>query len=117
MIIYGTRRVPKTEEFSSPIQCPHCLQTAPLLVVGCVEYFYLYGIPFFGWKKVVYICSKCQKTLSEFSQYDEDLNVVMPSEAKEISQQVKNQVRVPWYYFSGLILIAGFIIFAYLSSM
>lgn len=117
MIIYGSRRNPQIELLTEAIQCPHCLQSAPILVVCCLEYFHLFYIPFFGWKSATFICSDCQKVLTAGSaQYSGDLPVIIPKAAIEVYQKLKTQVRIPWYYFSGLILLTGALLMAVLSN-
>ena len=113
IVIYGKKRVPQRQISSGHIQCPHCLQTAPIIVVGCVEYFHLYYVPFFGWKSVVYQCSDCQKNLKEgfLGRFDGDLSVQIPAEVKALSSDLLPQVGIPWYYFSGLIIIV--VVFGY----
>jgi len=117
MIIYGKKRRPQISELSEEIQCPHCLQNVPILVVGCVEYFHLFYIPFFGWKSTVYLCSDCEKTLKAgIGRYQGDLAVAIPREAAAISEKIKPQVRIPWYYFVGSLLLAGALLLLAVSS-
>src|SRR5262245_49110181 len=115
MIIHGTRRLPQIQQVSKPITCPHCLQLAPIVVVGCVEYFHIYWIPFFGWRSAVYLCSVCQKSLVQGHRYSSDLAVKIPPEAKAISDSLLPQLKRPWYHFLGLIIILAFLVFGLLG--
>ena len=108
ILIHGRKRSPQKQITSAAVRCPHCLQNAPISVVGCSEYFHLYYIPFFGWKSTVYMCSGCEKILTErrIGTYDNDLTVTIPTEAKELSKQLMPNVKIPWYYFIGFPLVA-----------
>jgi hypothetical protein len=115
IIIYGKKRKPLSKMSAGIVQCPHCLQAAQVIAVACVNYFYIYWIPLFGWKSPVYFCSICQKSLlparARGSRYKNDLIVSIPAEAQAAYQMLAPQARIPWYYFSGLILMALAIVF------
>lgn len=102
MVIHGSRRVPQIQDVSAPVKCPHCLQYAPVLVVGCAEYYHVFWIPLFAWKTAVYLCAACQKTLVEGRGYSGDLRVSISPDAKALAASTLPRVRLPWYYFIGL---------------
>ena len=118
LLIYGKKRTPKMQIVSAPMQCPHCLQSAPIGVITCAEYFHLYYIPIFGWKSVVFNCTSCERSLKEgvFGRYESDLRGKLPEEVKLLAIQLLPQTKIPWYYFTGLILIVVFLLFAIISK-
>jgi hypothetical protein len=80
--------------------------------VACVNYFHIYWIPLFGWKSPVYFCSLCQRALLPQRQYSGDIVVGVPLEAETAYQMLAPEVGIPWYYFSGLILVACAVAYA-----
>ena len=116
MIVFGTRRKPLNQKSAGAVQCPHCLQAVQVIAVVCGNYFHIFWIPLFGWKSPLYFCSNCQKSLlpdrSVGSRYSKDLVVNIPAEAQATYRALAPQIRIPWYYFSGLVLLAVAIIYS-----
>ena len=119
IIYYGTKRRAANQKSAGVVQCPHCLQASHVIAVACVNYFHLYLIPFFGWKSPLYYCATCQKALlpkgAARSRYGKEVVVNVPAEAQAVYHSIAPETRVPWYYFSGLILSALALAFVMLS--
>jgi hypothetical protein len=118
LIIYGKKRVPRVQLSSAAMKCPHCYESCPIVVLGCSEYFYLYWIPFFGWKSAVCYCSNCERTLKDgyFGRYDKDLSVKIPEEARRLAQQLRSEVHVPWYYYAGSATVVALVLYAMMAT-
>jgi hypothetical protein len=118
ILIHGKKRVPRALENSLASRCPHCFQDCPIVVAGCSEYFHLYGIPFFGWKSVVYHCSNCRRSLKDgrLGRYGKDLSVKVPAAARQLGEKIRSQVTIPWYYFAGPILVIAYVAYAVLPK-
>jgi hypothetical protein len=118
-IYYGKKRRALNQQSAGVVQCPYCLQVSHVIAVVCLNYIHIYWIPFFGWKSPLYFCATCQKALlpkgATGSRYRTDLVVSVPAEAQAVYQTLSPEARVPWYYFSGLILSALAFAFVLLS--
>ncbi len=94
MIIYGWRdKVIKTYE-DSHIKCKECGSYSQVFIV-LQSYFHIFWIPFFplGRKKVVCQCVECEDASNT-----------------ERLDHYRSVTRTPFYLFTGVLLIAGFLL-------
>lgn len=102
MVVYGwNSKVLKEAPFNGH-ECPSCKNQATHIVVFG-SYFHIFWIPFFPYRKSLkIICDNCQLDQK-------------PKEASEevrlLAKQLKSQVRLPFYMYSGIGIITALILF------
>lgn len=102
MIIYGHRATKTSHQNLFGIKCPHCESRDSLEMYTFSRYAHIFWIPLFPYKKeAVTQCNHCKQTLTkkEFSP-----------ELLEKYDEVKTQVKTPYWQFAGSALIVLLII-------
>ena len=101
MIIYGTRaKVTKTEFIAEP--CPNCNNANSVQMNVIQKWAHIFWIPFFPIGKTgVSQCMHCQQVL-KLQQ--------MPASFRLSYDNMKSDVRIPIWTFSGMLLIAIIVI-------
>lgn len=106
MIIFGTNSKNLKQAPLEAYECPNCKTKNSVLAI-IADYFHLFWIPVFPYKKTTYIvCQQC-----EFSQTESKL----PPELKAKVKSLKSAVSLPKYMFSGsvlLVIAAAFIFYS-----
>lgn len=112
MVVYGWKSKVLKEALFNGHQCPRCQnQSTHIVVFG--SYFHIFWIPFFPYRKnLKIICDSCQ--------LDQKPKEVTP-ELRKLTKQLKSQVRLPFYMFSGVgiitLLIGYFAVTAFLDDL
>lgn len=102
MVVYGwNSKVLKEAPFNGH-QCPSCKNEATHIVVFG-SYFHVFWIPLFPYRKYLrIICDNCQ-----LDQKPKEVS----EEVRTLAKQLKSQVRLPFYMYSGVGIITALIIF------
>lgn len=107
-MIYGWRcfRKPHTT-FYQDIVCGHCKSKGIYLYLY-IRYLHIGFIPFFPLAKILQsTCQNCHHTLAF---------ATMPEQLRALALETKKSVSYPWYAFSGLIIVALFIVYGAISG-
>lgn len=100
MLIYGTRYTPLAEA-PLPSACIHCGKEGTLTLTIEKSYLHVFFIPFYPKSRVgASTCSHCKQTLG----WDE-----MPDNYRAGMMALGSTVRNPWWHWSGLVLLIGFV--------
>ena len=102
MIIYGHRATKTSHQNLFGIKCPHCESRDTLEMYTFSRYAHIFWIPLFPYKKeAVTQCNHCKQVLTkkEFS-----------SELLSKYDEVKANIKTPYWQFAGTALIALLII-------
>lgn len=103
MIIYGTNSSQRAASAEEHLKCTSC-NNGPVVLATFARYAHIYWIPLFSIGKSTYSkCSHCHLELEEKE---------MPTDFQESVVRQKGEASIPFWHFSGLILIILGIIFA-----
>ena len=84
----------------SGASCPSCSVTESLFVVGFIRYAHVWYIPFVpGGKRTIVVCSHCQ-----YAMQGREIPVNVASQV----QQYREELKYPWYYWIGLMIMVCF---------
>ncbi|MGB4774847.1 MAG: hypothetical protein WBP45_06730 [Daejeonella sp.] len=110
MIIFGLSSEKQVEHFELiGSSCPSCSKAESLRAIGFIRYAHVWYIPMFpGGKRAVAICSHCQYCMQGRE---------IPANIASQLQQCREEIKYPWYYWSGLMVIAGIGLFGSLLSL
>lgn len=101
MIIFGTRgKVLNSRDNTATFNCSHCNSANTVNSFQSFRYFHIFWIPVFPYSNsIVTQCSHCKSV-----KYQKELN------SQELDKiKSKTNTKVPFGYFTGLILIGLFI--------
>lgn len=98
MIVYGTGGKELGEKLITNEKCPHCGEINKIYLHGFSRYVHLFWIPIFPYsKKTISICHNCENEIPK--------EQASASLLDKISLE-KSSFKIPFYHFSGIILIA-----------
>ena len=98
MIIFGTRERKLGRAELPGHSCGYCDSRGTLFAQACTMYFHIFWIPVFPYAKRVYsVCSHCRQSLTRYQ---------MPPDLNATAMVVGRELKAPWYYYTGLILLA-----------
>jgi hypothetical protein len=104
MIFFGLSKPKKT--VVKPLgmaSCPDCREEGYLDVFGYARYFHLYWIPMFSIGKSIRTnCRNCDTTFK---------GEKMPKAAAIYADELKKEVKIPFWHFSGIGVVVGLIFF------
>jgi hypothetical protein len=95
MLIYGWKTKTLKEAPFNGEACANCKGTERFIVVTA-SYAHIFWIPLFSYKKKLQIACKTCDHLASSKE--------ISTEFKMLVKQLKAKVRIPWYFYSGLIL-------------
>ena len=102
MIIYGTNSKQLAQEILATT-CPNCGSQDSIYMYVFQKYAHVFWIPFFPMKKIgISQCTRCSQVLKL-----ED----MPSSLTSAYHVLKSKTRIPFWTFSGLVIMAVLIVF------
>lgn len=108
MIIFGSNSSHLKSEHLTEAPCPHCNTTDSIDISIFGKYAHVFWIPTFPLGKTgVSQCSHCQQTLKEKE---------MPPTFKDAFKTFKKTLKTPIWHFSGLLLIAIFLGWAFMAG-
>ena len=107
MIIYGTSSKDLGTRKIQSAKCPNC-ESNEIYVNAISKYADLFWIPVFPYsKKFFSVCQNCEQVLEKKE---------MPQQLKDKVDMEKHHFKTPFYLFSGLIIIALLIGYAFYAS-
>jgi len=108
MVIYGWRSSHIVTHDAKNITCPSCGEKGGIVNIFHGKYFHFFWIPTFSLgKKGTAHCTKCDDTFSSKK---------MPENIDRQYREMKSEVRIPLWHFSGIAILALFIAFIAYSS-
>jgi hypothetical protein len=110
MVIYGTTsKNLKTGQIIN-VDCPHCEKNTSMTYSVFGKYAHVYWIPFFPISKIrITECNTCKKTF----EYKDLTEAIKTKFARE---KEKNPVKTPIWLYSGLFIVAAYILFLIYDS-
>ena len=110
MVFYGTRSKNIHNGQLRNVKCPNCENETSMTYSIFGKYAHVYWIPFFPIGKVgVAECNTCKRTY-EIKELPENIKTKYERETE------KSGVKTPVWFFSGLFIIAGLVVFGYFMS-
>ncbi|HEV8514257.1 MAG TPA: hypothetical protein VGQ59_13335 [Cyclobacteriaceae bacterium] len=107
MIIYGTRGTNGKAVIVNST-CSACNTTGPFIFQTAVRYFHVFWIPLFPFNKIgVAQCQHCKKVYDKNS-FDSSMQSTLT--------QLKQNQKYSIFHFSGLVLIAGIVVWSMLPE-
>jgi hypothetical protein len=107
MINFGTKEDDEITHLTHLpfVQCKKCQKLTGLDIYLRLGYFFIFWIPFFPTKNIFSICSNCKHVLGAEA---------FTPEMKRAYKEANVSISVPWWYWSGLILVVLSILFSFL---
>lgn len=110
MIIFGTKEKFIKQGLLSNVNCTECKEHVTMHYLVEAKYFHLYWIPFFPYKKNTYvICNECDTEFKR-KQFSESIKTKLERENE------LHPARFKIWMFSGLLILAALIPWAFLQS-
>ncbi|WP_299442460.1 zinc-ribbon domain-containing protein [uncultured Aquimarina sp.] len=99
MIIFGTSSSTIHPAKLDGGCCPFCKTKNQMWIQGYRKYFHVFWIPFFPlWKKVYSVCSHCKGAFEKKEFKNQEL-------ISSFEHFENNKIKIPWYHFTGIILV------------
>lgn len=96
-MLYGIKSKELANEQLFGINCPNCGTSGRLSISIIARYLHVFWIPVFSIGRTGY--SSCDECHKEIQKGD------MPAGLKQSYQDILNTTSVPWWHYSGLIII------------
>lgn len=110
MIAFGTRSKKIQSGRLNDVDCSFCFANTTMTYSVFAKYFHIYWIPFFPLKKKATV--ECQNCFSTFEQKE----LSKSAKAKLDSVRNNNSERLPFWMFSGIIVLSILIPLAFFQS-